>query len=616
MSSQDEVKRYLSVQIAGGASWHPQQDRIVFVHDNPGVNQVYITDIEEGRALWPERIVFEEDRCTTPRFLPDCSIIYTRDRNGDENFQIGRIDKSGKSTWITHDQEAKHRITFSNEIGLFYIANLENKSRLDVYLHRLPIEDHAPELLIRPDDGIMRVQAISSDQKYAIISRFLGNVNQELMRFNLESKELESITGNISQGSTRWETVRFIDDALLLVKTDHNSDFYRLAMISLEGEFKEIPEIEESLSSEVEHATFSMETEYTYYSTNEEGYSRVFRGEFTEEGIRNHLEIHLPLKGVLVSGDQRSYTKGMSLSPDGGKLALTISTPTESTNIWIINTDTLNSWKATQASMEGLPQSKFSDAILKRFTSFDGLSVPFFTYFPKGEMPTNGWPSIMMIHGGPESQIRPSFNPVIQFYVSAGYAVVTPNIRGSTGYGKTYVDLDNVEKRLDSILDIKHLYMHLKEEDGRIDSDRVAIYGGSYGGFAVLSSITEHPKLWKAAVDIVGISNFVTFLQNTATWRRELRESEYGSLEEDMETLIKISPIHNIDKIQCPLFIIQGDNDERVPLTESLQIYESVKARGIPVELLRFADEGHGLAKLRNRITAYSAVRDWLDEIV
>ncbi len=144
----------------------------------------------------------------------------------------------------------------------------------------------------------------------------------------------------------------------------------------------------------------------------------------------------------------------------------------------------------------------------------------------------------------------------------------------------------------------------------------MVIYGVSYGGFAVLSAITEHPELWKAAVDIVGISNFVTFLQNTAAWRRGIREAEYGSLEHDMDTLIRVSPIHKVDNIQCPLFIIQGDNDERVPLSESIQIYESVKTRDIPVELMRFSDEGHGLSKLENRIKAYSAVRNWLDEIV
>ncbi|MFW9798687.1 MAG: alpha/beta hydrolase family protein, partial [Candidatus Thorarchaeota archaeon] len=158
--------------------------------------------------------------------------------------------------------------------------------------------------------------------------------------------------------------------------------------------------------------------------------------------------------------------------------------------------------------------------------------------------------------------------------------------------------------------------LHIKSEDEEIDGDRLVIYGGSYGGFAVLSAMTEHPELWKAGVDIVGISNFVTFLQNTAAWRRSLREAEYGSLERDMETLTKISPIHKIDRISAPLFIIQGDNDERVPLSESIQMYNKLKEKGLSVKMLRFADEGHGLAKLKNRVTAYSEVVSWLKEIV
>ena len=144
----------------------------------------------------------------------------------------------------------------------------------------------------------------------------------------------------------------------------------------------------------------------------------------------------------------------------------------------------------------------------------------------------------------------------------------------------------------------------------------MVIYGGSYGGFAVLSAMTEHPELWKAGVDLVGISNFVTFLQNTAAWRRPLREAEYGSLEHDMETLVRVSPIHKIDRIQAPLMIIQGDNDERVPLSESIQMYEKLKEKGLEVELMRFADEGHGLAKLKNKVKAYSEVMKWLKEIV
>ncbi|HKJ84823.1 MAG TPA: prolyl oligopeptidase family serine peptidase, partial [Spirochaetia bacterium] len=171
----------------------------------------------------------------------------------------------------------------------------------------------------------------------------------------------------------------------------------------------------------------------------------------------------------------------------------------------------------------------------------------------------------------------------------------------------------NQEKRLDSIRDVAALAKHVAATDDAIDGERLAVMGGSYGGFAVLSSLTEHPELWKVGVDIVGISNFVTFLENTAAWRRPLRESEYGSLE-DRELLERISPINRIDRIAAPLLIIQGDNDERVPLTESIQMYERLRELGRTVELMRFADEGHGVTRLANRIEAYTRVAQWLRE--
>ncbi|MHA1941020.1 MAG: alpha/beta hydrolase family protein, partial [Candidatus Hodarchaeales archaeon] len=167
-----------------------------------------------------------------------------------------------------------------------------------------------------------------------------------------------------------------------------------------------------------------------------------------------------------------------------------------------------------------------------------------------------------------------------------------------------------------SIKDIKHLADHIKRTGQGIDSEKLIIFGGSYGGFAVLSAMTEFPNIWRAGVDIFGIADFVTFLKNTAPWRQKLREAEYGSLTENIDTLIRISPIHKVDEIAAPLFIIAGDNDERVPISESIQMYESLKIKGLPVEFLRFPDEGHGITKLSNKIKAYSNIVRWLKEVI
>jgi dipeptidyl aminopeptidase/acylaminoacyl peptidase len=221
-------------------------------------------------------------------------------------------------------------------------------------------------------------------------------------------------------------------------------------------------------------------------------------------------------------------------------------------------------------------------------------------------------PVVVQVHGGPESQSQTSFNPVTQYLVNRGYAVLAPNVRGSTGYGRTYTHLDDVDKRLDSVADLKAAVDWLRESK-KVDADRVAVMGGSYGGFMTLSALTTYPELWAAGVDIIGIANFETFLRNTGAYRRHWRIPEYGDPDRDQELFRRISPIHHVDRINAPLIVIQGDNDPRVPLSESEQIVDAVKRRGLPVEFLRFPDEGHGLVKLQNKLVAYPAIGEFLD---
>jgi dipeptidyl aminopeptidase/acylaminoacyl peptidase len=193
--------------------------------------------------------------------------------------------------------------------------------------------------------------------------------------------------------------------------------------------------------------------------------------------------------------------------------------------------------------------------------------------------------------------------------------VFVPNVRGSTGYGYEYQSLDDVRLRMDSVADLQHAVFYLRES-GIADSRRIAVMGGSYGGFMVLSALTTYPDLWAAGVDIVGVANFVTFLENTGPWRRKLREAEYGSLENDREFLEQISPIRSVERISAPLFVVHGANDPRVPVGEAEQIVAALRERNVPVEYMRFEDEGHGLVKRANRLIAYPAIARFLDEHV
>src|SRR5205085_1953068 len=187
-----------------------------------------------------------------------------------------------------------------------------------------------------------------------------------------------------------------------------------------------------------------------------------------------------------------------------------------------------------------------------------------------------------------------------------------PNVRGSTGYGYEYQSLDDVRLRMDSVKDLQYAVFYLRES-GIADARRVAVMGGSYGGFMVLSALTSYPDLWAAGVDIVGVANFVTFLENTGLWRRKLRESEYGSLEHDREFLEQISPIRYVDRITAPLFVVHGANDPRVPVGEAEQVVAALRSRGVPVEYLRFEDEGHIFGKRASNLAAYPAIARFLD---
>lgn len=608
---------YLAIETAGGATWHPDGKHIAFTSNATGLYQIYTCNIEKNKILPRTQLTDEEDRCTDPLYLSDGTLIFTRDRGGDENFQIGLIKEDGSLCWLTSVLEVKHRISRVSDSYLYFSANLTDRARLDVYRWRIPLLDNEPELMHEPEQGIIKVAGVSSDESKVLMIQYLGNMDQHLLLLDINSGNVLDLTAAISGNqSVRWEVVRWLDPDNILVNTDYKADFKRLAIITTSGDFTPLDNLLEDVRFEIEKYTHAKDSIWTYFVENQEGYSTIHRAKFSKDGVNDFETIEFPLRGVIPAGDARSWNAGLSLSDDEHMLAVTVSSGIQPTNVWILSIKDMSNWRTNEVSTAGLDSSSFVESTLHRFDSFDGLSVPYFRYVPQGETPPDGWPALLIIHGGPEAQIRPDFNPVIQFYLSSGYAIITPNIRGSAGYGRTYLDLDNVEKRLDSIMDIKHLALHLNSEVDEIDGNRLVVYGGSYGGFAVLSAMTEHPELWKAGVDIVGISDFVTFLKNTAAWRRSLREAEYGSLEHDLETLEMVSPIHKIDNISAPLFIIQGDNDERVPLSESIQMYEKLKEKGLSVKLLRFADEGHGLAKLENRIKAYSEVVAWLNDIV
>jgi acetyl esterase/lipase len=297
------------------------------------------------------------------------------------------------------------------------------------------------------------------------------------------------------------------------------------------------------------------------------------------------------------------------LSANGSRLLYTVSTPRQAGDVYCCELATGVTSRLTHSPAEIKPEDLVSPE-LSEVASFDGERIPLFIYRPKSH--ERRPPVVIVVHGGPESQAVRLFDPVIQALVAAGYGVVVPNVRGSTGYGKRYASLDDTTKRLDSVRDLAAVHGAL--EGAEFDAARAVLWGGSYGGYMVLAGLAFLPDLWAAGVDIVGISNLVTFLQNTSDYRRAHREREYGSLAHDRDFLREASPLTHVEAIRAPLLVIHGRNDPRVPVSEAKQLTESLKTQGVPCQLLIYENEGHGLTRLENQLDAYPRAIEFLDQ--
>ena len=343
---------------------------------------------------------------------------------------------------------------------------------------------------------------------------------------------------------------------------------------------------------DVESVEISGDGRHLAYVANEDGISRL-----RVLTIPAHREIALPALPIGVIGS-------LGFSPDSRQLAITLNSATAPSDVYVIDLADAALTRWTQSEVGGLDASKFRAPTLVRYPTFDQVdgkarTIPAFYYRPAGDGP---FPVVVSIHGGPESQALPVFNPTTQFLVEElKVAVLVPNVRGSSGYGKDYLLLDNAMKREDSVRDIGALLDWIGGQP-ELDGARVGVMGGSYGGYMVLASMVHYDERIRAGIDVVGISDFGTFLANTESYRRDLRRAEYGDerIPEIKAFHDRIAPLNNAGRISRPLFVAQGYNDPRVPWTEAEQIVKAVRGNGGEVWYLLFKDEGHGFKKKTN----------------
>ena len=514
-------------------------------------------------------------------FLPDGRVLVEIDEAGNERTQLHVLGEGP----LVSDPRFNHWTPHVSLDGalLAYTTNRRNGRDFDVIVRRLASgEEQAFEL-----GGYLNVDSISPDGRWVVAVR--GNEragDADLFLLGVDSGEVVHATPHedaAEYGSTVWRGDSFY------AATNEGRDTFAIARFDLASRGWEVV-----VESRWDLACFGDDAgRNLLVAANEDGYSRL---ELDGE------EVPLPGRGV---------AEHFVFSPDGTKLAFGFSTTTEPHQVWVHEFGSGESRKLTDL---GRVESG-TEPTLHRFESFDGESIPVFLFRPQGDGP---FPVVVTVHGGPEAQWLPwysqGFGALTQFLVSRGYAVAAPNVRGSSGYGKRFEHLDDVEKRLDSVADLASLHAWLAAQP-EIDGSRAVVYGRSYGGYMVLAALAFQPELWAAGLECVGISSLRTFLENTSEYRRAVREREYGPLS-DPELLERLSPWSRLDAIRAPLFIEHGRNDPRVPVGESEAIHRELLGRGVRCELVVYEDEGHQIEKLPNRIDCFERMVSFLDEVL
>lgn len=590
---EERLRQYQNTRAAVFHGWSPDGNGLLIATRFGNTAQLHRVYEPGGRR---DQITFF-DEPVTGRFIPkasDGALLLSMSQGGSEKDQIYLFDEeSGRARRLT-DGRSRNVLQAVTRDGtkIAFASNARNGRDTDLYVAQ-PRVAGSLKLVLKSDGEFWEAEDWSGDGSKLLINRYVS-INESYPAI------LDVATGNKrmipipTKPPVSFESLRFSPDSKsVYLATDARGEFRQLARLDLET--LRYTWLTDNIPWDVDAIEVDPKTGRVAFTVNEDGASVLH----LLEGDRTSRVDHPP--GVIT---------GLEFSPDGGRLGFTLARYDAPADAYSITPADRKLVRWTYSEVGGLNPATFIPPAPIRFASFDGRKIPAYVYRPRGASRENPVPVLIMIHGGPEAQFRPFFSGFEQFFINElGFAVIAPNVRGSAGYGKTYLKLDNAEKREDSVRDIGSLLDWIATQPD-LDAKRVAVMGGSYGGYMVLASLTHYSNRIRAGVDIVGVASFNTMLKTTSAYRRDLRRAEYGDERDPkMQAFFRrIDPLNNAGNIHSALLVAHGRNDPRVPFSEAEQIVAKVRANGNTVWTVYADNEGHGFQKKANR--------DYLNDVI
>jgi dipeptidyl aminopeptidase/acylaminoacyl peptidase len=596
-TKQYTIEQFMATTSVTGASFSPDESKILFSSNESGIFNVYRVSVTGGP---PEALTRPtKDTTFAVRYFPaDERVLFTRDQGGNELNHLYVREVDGQERDLTPGEKLKASFAgFTRAGDAFWVLTNERDPRyFDLYRYDAKSYER---VLHYKDEGYF-FGDVTDDGRYVALNKVVTTADGDVYLYDTTTKEMKNLTsheGQVSNQAAAFDP----DDKALYYLTNAGGEFARVKRFVLATSAHE--EVEKA-DWDVLSTSFSKHGRYRVTSINEDA--------------RTVIRLHDLKEGKLVALPQlpAADITSVVVSPSEKRLAFYVNGDGAPSNLYVHTIGDPAPRRLTDNLTKEIDPEDLVESEVVRFKSFDGMTIPNILWKPLQATPQAKAPALVWVHGGPGGQTRKGYSALIQYLVNHGYVVLGINNRGSSGYGQTFFTADDQKHGKEPLWDCVDAKKYLASLP-YVDKDRVGIIGGSYGGYMVLAAMAFKPDVFTTGVDIFGVSNWVRTLEGIPSWweaQRLALYKEMGDPTTQKDMLREISPVFHADKIKRPLIVLQGANDPRVIKPESDDIVAAVKKNGVPVEYVIFPDEGHGFTKRANQIQGYGAIREFLDK--